>query len=139
MTREMRLQLFENELRRLLQSDVEHDYVIFRDVQDPDHYVQYMRHDRVIYGEVGSFTRISGKRQPHPRAERALGCLGFTGAGPRRSYSRDHLPQDSRKLACLTELLFGAAHGETEDLSVIGMTRPSMEAERQPLRMELEA
>jgi hypothetical protein len=139
MTRDMRLRLFEIELRRLLHSNVEHDYVIFRDVRDPDHYVLYMRHDRATYGEVGWLTPVSGKRQLRPQVERAIGCLGFTGAGPRRKYSRDHLPQDTRKLACLTELLFGAAHGETEDLSVIAMTRPSMEAERQPLRMELEA
>jgi hypothetical protein len=139
MTRKMRLQLFEDELRRLLQSDVEHDYVIFCDVQDLDRYVHYMRHQRAIYGEVGSLSRVRGKRQLRPQAERALGCLGFTGAGPKRNYSRDHLPQDSRKLACLTELLFGAAHGETEDLTVIAMTRASMGAERQPPRMELEA
>ncbi len=101
------------------------DYVTFRDVQDPDHYVHYMRHDRATYGEVGSFTRHRAKGLPHPQAERALGCLGFTGAGPRRNYSRDHLPQDGRKLACLTQLLLGAAHGETEDLSVIALKSSS--------------
>jgi len=139
MTREMRLRLFDHELRRLLQSDGEHHYVIFCDVQDPSRYVHYLRHDRVIYGEVSSLTRVRGKRQLRSHGERALGCLGFTGTGPRRNYSRDHLPQDSRRLACLTELLFGAAYGETEDLSVIAMTRASMEAGRQLPRMERDA
>lgn len=97
-----------------------------------------MRHDGAIYGEVGSKPWAGGDRQLRRQAETALACLGFAAAGPKRNYWRDHLPQDARRLACLTELLFGAAYGAT-DLSVIVMTRTSREAERQPPRMELDA
>jgi hypothetical protein len=127
----MRLRLFEKELNRLLQSRREHDFVIFGDGRDQDHYVQYMRHDGAIHGEVGALTWIGGDRKLRRQAETALGCLGFTGAGPRRNYSRDQLPLDARRLACLTELLFGAAYGETEDLTVLVMTRASREAARE--------
>jgi hypothetical protein len=125
-------------MRRLLQSTVEHDFVIFCDVQDPDHYVQYMRHDDSIYGEVASLTWVGGDRELRRQADTALGCLGFTCTEPKRNYSRDRLPLDARRLACLTELLFGAAYGETEDLTVLVMTRASREAER-AVQMELDA
>jgi hypothetical protein len=53
-----------------------YDYVIFRDVQDLDHYVQYTRHDRAIYGEVGSLT-LSGKRQLRPPGGESPRLLGL--------------------------------------------------------------
>lgn len=114
MNRELRLSIFEQELRRLLQSDVENDYVVFSDLRDDRHYVQFLRHDDAIYGEVGA---------PRPEAKTALGCLGFSGSGS--TFSRERLPQDARKLACLAELLFGAAYGSVEDLTIIVMTRAS--------------
>jgi hypothetical protein len=65
--------------------------VIFCDVQDPDHYVQYMRHDGSIYGEVGSLTWVGSDREMRRQAETALGCLGFAGTGVRfENRSRCH-------------------------------------------------
>ncbi len=131
MNRELRLRLFEKELSRLLRSRREHDYLIFSNVRDPGQYVLYMRHDGAIYGEAGAVTWVGGDVRLRGQAETALGCLGFAGAGPHRNYSRDHLPLDARRLACLTELLFGATYGETEDLTVLMMTRASREAGRE--------
>ncbi len=139
MNRELRLQLFEKEMRRLLRSEVEHDYLVFCDLRDAERYVQYLRHDGALYGEVGCLQWTPGDRQLRRESETALGCLGFEGGGRRRNHSRDHLPLDARKLACLTELLFGAAYGETEDLTVIVMTRASREAEQEPPQLELNA
>jgi hypothetical protein len=92
MTRDMRLALFENELARLLQSGREHDYVMFSDLADPDHYVQYMRHDGTVYGEVGSLEWVAGDLRLHKEAETAFGCSGFSGGGHERNHLRDHLP-----------------------------------------------
>ncbi len=139
MERDWRLLMYEKELRRLLIELRDHDYVIFEDSRDENRYVQYFVHDSAVLGEVGS-------RQWLPEAEglrqvsiTALGCLGFEGGGPRRNFSRDHLPHDARRLACLTELLFGAAYGEIGDMTLFVRTRASREAEAPPPAIEFDA
>ena len=69
----------------------------------------------------------------------ALGCLGFEGGGRRHNFSRDYLPHEPRRLACLTELLFGAAYGEVGDMTPLVRTRASREAESPPLAIEFDA
>jgi len=118
MKREMRLALFEAELRGLVESRVEHDFVRFSDARRDDHYVMYLRHTGQIHAEVGPVRKEGAS---------ALGCLGF--AAGSRTYSRPAVPADGRRLACLTELLFGAAFGPTDDLSVVALTRSRREAE----------
>ncbi len=128
MERDLRLLMYEKELRWLLFELRDHDYVIFEDSRDDGRYVQYFVHDSAVLGEVGS-------RQWLPEAEglrqvpvTALGCLRFEGGGPRRNFSRDYLPHDARRLACLMELLFGAAYGEIGDMTPLVRTRASREA-----------
>jgi type III secretion system-like peptide-binding chaperone len=139
MERDLRLLVYEKELRRLLFELRDHDYVIFEDSQDGDRYVQYMVHHSAVLGEVGS-------RQWLPEAEglrqvsvTALGCLGFEGGELRRNFSRDHLPHDPRRLACLTELLFGAAYGGVGEITPLVRTRASREAECPPPAIEFDA
>jgi hypothetical protein len=139
MERDLRLLMFEKELRRLLFELQDHDYVIFEDSRDGDRYVQFIVHDSAILGEVGS-------RQWLPEADglrkvsvTALGCLGFEGGGRRRNFSRDYLPHDARRLACLAELLLGAAYGEIGDLTPLVRTRASREAERPPSTQAFDA
>jgi hypothetical protein len=127
MTRAMRLEIFELEVERLLASDVEHDYVCFSDLRDPGRQVLFLKHDGTIYGSVAAAER---------NAATALGCLGFGRAGS--SYSRDRLPADARKLACLAELVFGAAWGSVEGLTVLPVARADREASFRPA-MELDA
>jgi hypothetical protein len=140
MERELRLVVYEKELRRLLFEMHEHDYVIFEDSREQDRFVQYFVHDSAVLGEVGSrhwMPESSGLRKT---SVTALGCLGFEGGGPRRNFSRDHLPHDARKLACLTELAFGAAYGDGVcDMTPLVRTRASREAEAQPPAMEFDA
>jgi hypothetical protein len=93
---------------------------------------------KLTAAQVGSLTWVGSDREMRRRAETAIGCLGFAGTGPKHNYSRDRLPVDARRLACLTELLFGAAYGQTEDLTVLLITRASREAER-AVQMELDA
>src|SRR5438874_929853 len=50
MTREMRLQIFERELERLLGSSVDYDYVGFSDARDPSRQVLFVVHLGGIYG-----------------------------------------------------------------------------------------
>ena len=127
MERELRLSIFERELERLLASGVERDYVLFSDVRQPARYVLFMRIDGALRGEVGS-NRAS--------VETALGCLGFVRGT--RAYSRHPLPPGARKLACLTELLFGAAYGSVDGLSIVAVSRPAREESFQPA-LELDA
>ena len=124
--------IYEKELRRLLFELRDHDYVVFEDSRDRDRYVQFFVHDSAVLGEVGS-------RQWEPESEglrevsiRALGCLGFEGGGRRKNFSRDYLPHDARRLACLTELLFGAAYGEVGDMTPLITTPASRLAEKGP-------
>jgi hypothetical protein len=139
MEREMRLLIYEKELRRLLLGLREHDFVIFEDSRDPDRYVQFFVHDSAVLGEVGSrhwMPESSGLRKT---SVTALGCLGFEGEGPQRNFRRDHLPHDARKLACLTELAFGAAYGdEVCDMTPFVRTRAIREAE-EPIQLVFDA
>jgi hypothetical protein len=140
MERDLRLMVYEKELRGLLFEMSEHDYLIFEDSRDPDRYVQYFVHDSAVLGEVGSrhwMPESSGLRKT---SVTALGCLGFEADRPGRNFSRDHLPHDARKLASLTELLFGAAYGvAVGDMTPLVRTRASREAEAQPSAMEFDA
>jgi hypothetical protein len=140
MERELRLHIYEKELRRLLIDLCDHDYLIFEDSRDPDRYVQYYVHDSAILGEVGSGHWIPESTGLRKTTVTALGCLGFDGGGPRRNFSSDHLPHDPRRLACLTELAFGAAYGEgVYDMTPLVRTRASREADSSPLVVEFDA
>jgi hypothetical protein len=139
MERDMRLSIYEKELRRLLLDLGDDDCVIFEDARDPDRYVQFFVHDSAVLGEVGSrhwMPESSGLRKT---SVTALGCLGFEGGGPQGNFRRDHLPHDARKLACLTELAFGAAYGhEVSAMTPFVRTRAMREAE-EPRQLEFDA
>ena len=139
MKRDLRLIMYETELRRLLLELRDHDYVIFEDSRDEGRYVQYLVHDAAVYGEVGSHHWLPESEGLRKESVTALGCLGFEGGSSRRNFSRDHLPHDARRLACLTELLFGAAYRETGDMMPLVRTRASREAERPVPAIEFDA
>jgi hypothetical protein len=132
MERDLRLLMYEKELRRLLFDLRDHDYAIFEDSRDGNRYVQFIVHDSAILGEVGSRQWLAEAEGLRQVSVTALGCLEFEGGGLRRNFSRDYLPHDARRLACLTELLFGAAYGEIGDMTPLVRTRASREAERSP-------
>jgi hypothetical protein len=135
MEREMRLQIYEKELRRLVYELRDHDFVIFEDARDRDRYVQFIVHDAAILGEVGSRHWMPESTGLRKTSVTALGCLGFEGGGPRTNFKRDHLPHDPRKLACMTELAFGAAYGDVVcDMTPYVRTRAMREAETAPPR-----
>jgi hypothetical protein len=140
MGRDLRLLMYEKELRRLLVDLGDHDFVIFDDSRDAERYVQYMVHESAVLGEVGSrhwMPESSGLRKT---SITALGCLGFEGGGSGRNFSRSYLPHDARKLACLTELLFRAAYSDAVcDMLPLVRTRASKEAEARPPTMEFDA
>lgn len=127
--REIRLALFEKALDRLLTERENRDFVILEMRGDRDAYVQYMLHDGALLGEVGSKGWIPEGELLDKERVMALGCLGFEGGDHRANFARDHLPQDARRLACLTELLFGAAYRPARDFDVTVVTRPMIEAE----------
>ncbi len=108
----------------------DHDYVIFEDSRDDSHYVQYIVHDSAVLGEVGSRQWLPESEGLRKVSVTPLGCLGFEEGGLRRNFSRDYLPHDARRLACLTELLQGTAYGELGDMTPLVRTRASREAER---------
>lgn len=139
MDRELRLMIYEKELRRLLFEFSDHDYVIFEDARDGDRFVQFLVHDSAIYGEVGSRQWLPEAEGLRKESITALGCLGFEGGGTRRNFSRDHLPHDARRLACLTELLFGAAHGDVAEMTPLVRTRASRESEAPQPAIEFDA
>lgn len=140
MQRELRLSVYEKELRRLLYDLRDHDYVIFEDSRDPERFVQFMVHDAALLGEVGSRHWIPESSGLRRTSVTALGCLGFEGGGPKANFRRDHLPHDARKLACLTELAFGAAYGdEVCDMAPLVRTRAMREAETVPRQLEFDA
>jgi hypothetical protein len=135
----MRLEIYEKELRRFLNELRDHDFVIFADARDPGRYVQFIVHRSAILGEVGSKHWIPESSGLRKTSVTALGCLGFEGGGPRSNFKRDHLPHDARKLACLTELSFGAAYGDTVcDMVPCVLTRAMREAET-PRQLEFDA
>lgn len=139
MKRDMRLVVYEKELRRLVLDLRDHDYVVFEDSRDGSRYVQYLVHDSAVYAEVGSRHWLSESEGLRTESVTALGCLGFEGGGSRRNFSRDHLPHDARRLACLTELLFGSAYGDLEDMTPLVMTRASREADHKVSEVEFDA
>jgi hypothetical protein len=127
--REIRLALYEKAVGRLLAERENRDFVIFEIRSSPNSYVQYMLHDGAVLGEVGSRGWIHEGELLEKERLTALGCLGFEGGGVRANFARDHLPQDDRRLACLTELLFGAAYRPAPDFDVTVLTRALIEAE----------
>lgn len=127
--REIRLALFEKALDRLLAERENHDFVTFELRGRSESYVQYTLHDGALLGEVSSEGWIP-EREPLDREQvTALGCLGFEGGGHRANLARDHLPQDARRLACLTELLFGAAYRPPTDFDITVVTKTLVEAQ----------
>ena len=127
--REIRLTLFEKAIDRLLSEPENGDFVIFELRDSADSYVQYMLHDTAILGEVSSRGWIAEGELPDNERVTALGCLGFEGGGLRANFARDHLPHDARRLACLTELLFGAAYRPATDFDITVVTKSLIEAE----------
>ena len=125
--REIRLALFEKALNRLLVEREDHDFVIFELRGRPDSFVQYMLHDGALLGEVGCRGWLGETQQLDRERVTALGCLGFEDGGPKANFARDHLPQDARRLACLTELLFGATYRPAHDFDVAVMTKSMIE------------
>jgi hypothetical protein len=140
MERDLRLLMYEKGLARLLFDLRNDDYVIFEDSRNADYYVQFIVHDSAIFGEVGSKHWMPESTGLRKTSVTALGCLGFEGGGPRTNFTRDHLPHDARRLACLTELLFGAAYGdEVSDMTPLVRTRNSREAENPRPAIEFDA
>jgi hypothetical protein len=127
--REIRLALFEKAIDRLLSEPESGDFVIFELRGSPDSYVQFMLHDGALLGEIGSRGWMPEGEPLDEERVTALGCLGFEGGDCRANFARDHLPQDCRRLACLTELLFGAAYRPQCDFDVTVITKPMIEAE----------
>jgi hypothetical protein len=127
-TREIRLALFEKGIDRLLSDRENRDFVIFELRGSPDSYVQYMLHDEAVLGEVSSKSWIPDGEVLDKERVTALGCLGFEGGGLKANFVRDHLPQDARRLACLTELLLGAAYRPAPDFDVTVLTKSLIEA-----------
>jgi hypothetical protein len=126
--REIRLALFEKAVDRLLSECQNRDFVIFELRGSPDSYVQFMLHDGALLGEIGSGGWTPEGEPLDGERVTALGCLGFEGGGNRANFARD-LPQDCRRLACLTELLFGAAYRPRCDFDVTVITKQMIEAE----------
>src|SRR6202521_5489365 len=139
MERDLRLQMYEKELRRLVLELQDHNYIIFEDSRDESRYVQYLVHDAAVYGEVGSRHWLPESEGLRKESVTALGCLGFEGGASGRNFSRDHLPHDARRLACLTELLFGAAYGEVAEMTPLVRTRASRESEAPQPAIEFDA
>ncbi len=138
--REIRLALFEKAIDRLLSEPENRDFVIFELRGRPDSYVQYMLHDTAILGEVSSRSWIAEGELLDNERVTALGCLGFEGGGLRANFARDQLPHDARRLACLTELLFGAAYRPAPDFDITVVTKSLIEAEAaQRRRQEVDA
>lgn len=127
--RQIRLALFEKAIDRLLSESENRDFVIFELRGSPDSYVQYTLHDGAVLGEVGSGGWMPEGDVLDKERVTALGCLGFEGGGLRSNFARDHLFQEPRRLACLTELLFGAAYRPALDFDATVVTRSSIEAE----------
>ena len=126
--REIRLALFEKAIDRLVSQRESSDFVIFQLRGRSDSYVQYMLHDGALLCEVGSSGSFDGNGVLDKERVTALGCLGLGGGGLRTNFTRDHLPHDARRLACLTELLLGAAYRPAPDFDVIVLTKSVIEA-----------
>jgi hypothetical protein len=137
--REIRLALFEKAINQLLSDNENHDFVLFEMRGSPESYVQYMLHDGALLGEVSSKGRALESDSLDKECVTALGCIGFEGGGSRSTFARDDLPPEPRRLACLTELLFGAVYRPEVNFDVTVTTRSLLEAEaaqRRSLAME---
>ncbi len=126
--REIRLALFEKAIDQLLSERENRDFVIFEMRSSPDSYVQYVLHDGALLGEVCSGGWAPEGEVLDQERVTALGCLGFEGGGLRANFARDNLPQNARRLACLTELLFGAAYRPATDFDVTVVSKSMIEA-----------
>jgi hypothetical protein len=137
--REIRLALFEKAIDRLLSQRENCDFVVFELRGSPEAYVQYMLHDGALLGEVSSKGRVLESDSLDKERITALGCIGFEGGGSCSTFARDDLPQQPRRLACLTELLFGAVYRPDVNFDVTVLTRSLLEAQaaqRRSLAME---
>ncbi len=127
--REIRLAQFEKAIERLLSERENRDFVVFEMRGSPDSYVQYVLHDGDLFGEVGSRGWKSEGEVLDKERVAALGCLGFEGGGLKANFVRYLLPQEARRLACLTELLFGAAYQPPRDYDVTVLTKSLIETQ----------
>ncbi len=135
----IRLALFEKAIDQLLSDNENHDFVLFEMRGSPESYVQYMLHDGSLLGEVSSKGRVLKGASLDKERVTALGCIGFEGGGSCSTFARDDLPQQARRLACLTELLFGAVYRPGVNFDVTVLTRSLLEAQsarRRSLAME---
>jgi hypothetical protein len=136
--REIRLALFEKAIERLLSAHESGDFIVFELRGRPDCYVQYTLHDGVLLGEVSVREWIAGGEVLDKEGVTALGCLGFDG-GLRGNFARDHLPDDARRVACLTELLLGAAYRPGPGFDVLVLTKSEIEEAAAMRRSQLVA
>jgi len=127
--RQIRLALFEKALDGLLLEPENRDFVIFELRGRPDSYVQYTLHDGALLGEIGSKGWIPEGELLDKERVTALACLGFERGGHRANFARERLPQSARRLACLTELVFGAAYRPPCDCDVTVITKVMIETE----------
>jgi hypothetical protein len=137
--RTIRLALFEKAIDQLLSDNENHDFVLFEMRGSPESYVQYMLHDGALLGEVSSKGRANESDCLDREGVTALNCIGFEGGESGSTFARDDLPPEPRRLACLTELLFGAVYRPDINFDVTVVTRSLLEAEaaqRRSLAME---
>jgi hypothetical protein len=137
--REIRLAVFEAAIDQLLSDRTDHDFVLLELRGTADAFVQYTLHDGALRAEVGSTGWITESEVLDKERIAALGCLGFQASGSQSNFARVCLPQEPRRLACLTELLFGAAYRPDCDFDVTVLTRSLIEdaaAQRRSRAME---
>ena len=113
MNREARLQMFETRLADLALGAKAGACVEFEVARQAGQYVLFVRVPGGINAEVARPVWTSGPRRRE--AEKALGCLGFGRSSSGERFSREALPLEPRRLACLAELLFGAVYGADPD------------------------
>ncbi len=107
----VRRRVLETILSSLLENPSERPWVCFRSRADSGQYVQLMRHDGVVYAEVGSRMWEEPQRPLRLSAVHRLRWLGFAGGRERCNFARDGLPRDPIWLARLLECLFRVAYG----------------------------
>lgn len=109
----------ENYVEQLLRDFVEaaedKDFIILIDPQDPGQFVQFMRRQETIYGEVSSRQwGPPGTDRPISYAsEFGLMRLGFTHGGKAKNYAADGLSGDGRFLANIAKQTFATAYGQS--------------------------
>ncbi|MDA8394054.1 MAG: hypothetical protein M0T72_02240 [Candidatus Dormibacteraeota bacterium] len=110
----VRSRVLETILSSLLENPSERPWVCFRSRADSGQYVQLMRHDAVVYAEVGSGMWEGPLCPLGVSAVRRLRWLGFVGGGERHNFARDKLPRDATWLARLLQCLFRVAYGVSD-------------------------